>query len=113
MAVMLEPMPGGGRVDLHPADRVDRDVRRVHHGISAGSMGVAYFAVCHRPYSELPPRLKEGDFGRCPFYIPHAGIVSRASGMHDAAKTAITARLRRIEGQVGGLLRMVDEDRYC
>ena len=23
------------------------------------------------------------------------------------------ARLRRIEGQVGGLLRMVEEDRYC
>ena len=33
--------------------------------------------------------------------------------MHDATKTAITARLRRIEGQVGGLIRMVDEDRYC
>ena len=33
--------------------------------------------------------------------------------MHDATRTAVTARLRRIEGQVGGLLRMVDEDRYC
>jgi len=33
--------------------------------------------------------------------------------MHDATKTAVTARLRRIEGQVGGLIRMVDEDRYC
>jgi DNA-binding FrmR family transcriptional regulator len=29
------------------------------------------------------------------------------------AKTAITSRLRQIEGQVGGLIRIVDEDRYC
>jgi DNA-binding FrmR family transcriptional regulator len=33
--------------------------------------------------------------------------------MHDTTKTAVTARLKRIEGQVGGLRRMVDEDRYC
>jgi DNA-binding FrmR family transcriptional regulator len=33
--------------------------------------------------------------------------------MHDATKSAVVTRLRRIEGQVGGLLRMVDEDRYC
>jgi DNA-binding FrmR family transcriptional regulator len=33
--------------------------------------------------------------------------------MHDATKTEITRRLRRIEGQVGGLLRMVEDDRYC
>lgn len=33
--------------------------------------------------------------------------------MHDAAKVAVAARLKRIEGQVGGLLRMVQEDRYC
>ena len=28
-------------------------------------------------------------------------------------KAALQARLRRIEGQVRGLQRMVDEDRYC
>lgn len=33
--------------------------------------------------------------------------------MHDATRAAVTSRLKRIEGQVGGLLRMVDEDRYC
>ena len=33
--------------------------------------------------------------------------------MHDATRKSISARLRRIEGQVGGLLRMVEEDRYC
>jgi DNA-binding FrmR family transcriptional regulator len=33
--------------------------------------------------------------------------------MHQATKTEVTKRLRRIEGQVGGLLRMVEYDRYC
>jgi len=33
--------------------------------------------------------------------------------MHEAAKSGVISRLRRIEGQVGGLIRMVDEDRYC
>ena len=33
--------------------------------------------------------------------------------MHEAAKAGVITRLKRIEGQVGGLIRMVDEDRYC
>ena len=33
--------------------------------------------------------------------------------MHDATKTGVLTRLRRIEGQVGGLIRMIDNDRYC
>jgi DNA-binding FrmR family transcriptional regulator len=33
--------------------------------------------------------------------------------MHDTTKSEVTRRLRRIEGQVGGLLRMVENDRYC
>lgn len=33
--------------------------------------------------------------------------------MHRAAKSDVEKRLKRIEGQVGGLLRMVQEDRYC
>jgi DNA-binding FrmR family transcriptional regulator len=33
--------------------------------------------------------------------------------MHDATKRAVAARLKRIEGQVGGVLRMVEDDRYC
>lgn len=32
---------------------------------------------------------------------------------YTADKAAIQKRLRRIEGQVRGLQRMVDEDRYC
>jgi CsoR family transcriptional regulator, copper-sensing transcriptional repressor len=33
--------------------------------------------------------------------------------MHDATKTAVAARLKRIEGQVGGVLRMIEDERYC
>ena len=33
--------------------------------------------------------------------------------MHKATKSDVGKRLRRIEGQVGGLLRMVENDRYC
>jgi CsoR family transcriptional regulator, copper-sensing transcriptional repressor len=32
---------------------------------------------------------------------------------YSASKEQLRARLRRIEGQVGGIQRMVDEDRYC
>ena len=33
--------------------------------------------------------------------------------MNETTRKAVAARLKRIEGQVGGLLRMVEEDRYC
>jgi len=33
--------------------------------------------------------------------------------MHDATKRSVAVRLRRIEGQVRGVLRMVEDDRYC
>lgn len=33
--------------------------------------------------------------------------------MQEATKKACGSRLRRIEGQVRGLLKMIDDDRYC
>lgn len=33
--------------------------------------------------------------------------------MNGTAKKTVLTRLKRIEGQVGGLHRMVEEDRYC
>jgi DNA-binding FrmR family transcriptional regulator len=33
--------------------------------------------------------------------------------MQKEAKTSVIKRLQRIEGQVRGLVRMVEEDRYC
>jgi DNA-binding FrmR family transcriptional regulator len=35
------------------------------------------------------------------------------TSMQSKAKTSCLKRLNRIEGQVRGLVRMVDEDRYC
>ena len=37
----------------------------------------------------------------------------KAHGVDPAIKTRNLARLRRIEGQVRGLHKMVEEDRYC
>jgi DNA-binding FrmR family transcriptional regulator len=33
--------------------------------------------------------------------------------MHESTRKAVTTRLKRIEGQVRGLLRMIENDRYC
>jgi CsoR family transcriptional regulator, copper-sensing transcriptional repressor len=42
--------------------------------------------------------------------IPQVGI---RQDMTQASKTSVLKRLSRIEGQVRGLTRMVEEDRYC
>jgi len=42
-------------------------------------------------------------------YTPHG----YKSSMQTETKTAVLKRLSRIEGQVRGLSRMVEEDRYC
>ena len=41
------------------------------------------------------------------------GEPRKAVGVDEAVKARILRRLRRIEGQVRGLQRMVDEERYC
>lgn len=33
--------------------------------------------------------------------------------MNEPSKRSVLARMRRIEGQVRGVSRMIDEDRYC
>jgi DNA-binding FrmR family transcriptional regulator len=45
-------------------------------------------------------------------HIPIGGIVDEMRG-YAKNKKAIQSRLRRIEGQVRGIEKMVDEDRYC
>jgi CsoR family transcriptional regulator, copper-sensing transcriptional repressor len=42
-----------------------------------------------------------------------AAVGRKAAGVDPAIKAANLARLRRIEGQVRGLARMVEADRYC
>lgn len=41
--------------------------------------------------------------------MPHAG----KSGHDAASKAKVVNRLRRIEGQIAGLARMVEDERYC
>lgn len=43
-------------------------------------------------------------------HIPAGGI---SQGMDEKTKLSTLKRLNRIEGQVRGLSRMVEEDRYC
>jgi DNA-binding FrmR family transcriptional regulator len=43
-------------------------------------------------------------------YIPYGGIVQ---AMDEKLKKSQLARLSRIEGQVRGVARMIEEDRYC
>ncbi|MBA3643841.1 MAG: metal-sensitive transcriptional regulator [Chloroflexia bacterium] len=45
--------------------------------------------------------------------LASVGSAARRSTSYAADKTKILARLRRIEGQVRGVQRMVDEDQYC
>ena len=47
----------------------------------------------------------------CSCEIPQEG--RKAAGVDAGIKTANLKRLRRIEGQIRGLQRMVEEDRYC
>ncbi len=42
-----------------------------------------------------------------------AGPGGKAHGVDEAIRDRTLARLRRIEGQVRGLQRMVEEERYC
>jgi DNA-binding FrmR family transcriptional regulator len=46
------------------------------------------------------------------YHVPLGGKVARMTG-YVKDKQQIEARLSRIEGQVRGLRKMVDEDRYC
>ncbi len=49
----------------------------------------------------------------CGCALPPAGGDRRATGVDPEIKAANIKRLRRIEGQVRGLQKMVEEDRYC
>jgi DNA-binding FrmR family transcriptional regulator len=47
-------------------------------------------------------------------HVPDAGPAAKRPSEHSHARhTGQLERLRRIEGQVGGLVRMVEQERYC
>jgi DNA-binding FrmR family transcriptional regulator len=116
-------MLGSRPVHLHATHRIDRKAGGVRRPIVsvivllviARLLGVGHGVThCLCAQSALVD-----DMAGSPAYIPLQGMVSRAAWpaevtqMHNATKTAVLTRLKRIEGQVGGLRRMVEEDRYC
>ena len=63
----------------------------------------------HRPDSTSTATIACG----CGVDEAHAGEGRKAVAVDPDAKARNLTRLRRIEGQVRGLQRMVEEDRYC
>lgn len=70
--------------------------KRTSTQTESGTAGLNVVASCGCASPEVPP-----DNGK------------RAVAVDPEAKTANLRRLRRLEGQVRGLQRMVEEDRYC
>jgi CsoR family transcriptional regulator, copper-sensing transcriptional repressor len=90
-AVIAEVMRRLRRIDVHAADRIGRDAR----------------VMVVRAVAVLMIRVVQGE----PLEIYTLwGYIER---MQANAKTSVTKRLKRIEGQVRGLVRMVEDDRYC
>jgi len=85
--MMLRVMLGGVRVDRHTADRVDG-------------------AACRHFVMMVMVRSHNYNLAS---YTPRGYIAAMAKGN----KTAMLRRLNRIEGQIRGLARMVENDRYC
>jgi CsoR family transcriptional regulator, copper-sensing transcriptional repressor len=54
----------------------------------------------------------KGIFGQREANLQEAAMATQARG-YTATKKELLARLSRIEGQVRGVARMVEEDRYC
>jgi DNA-binding FrmR family transcriptional regulator len=96
-------------IDFHAADRIG-DVRamRVRYMV-VRAMAVRTIAVCALP---LPVSRMIQDRSSCVSLETYTreGYIG---AMQANAKTSVTKRLKRIEGQVRGLARMVEDDRYC
>jgi len=61
------------------------------------------------------PRSKESESSKaaCGCGCGDAGPNRKAAGVDPEIKEANLKHLRRIEGQVRGVIRMIEEDRYC
>jgi len=85
VAAVIGAVPGGMRIDRHAADRIDDA------------------ALCGRLVVML------GVHAHLAFNTPRGYIAA----MKKDSKASTLKRLNRIEGQVRGLARMVEADRYC
>jgi DNA-binding FrmR family transcriptional regulator len=57
--------------------------------------------------------MAQGELAACACGASGEGGERRAVAVDPAIKTGVLNRLRRIEGQVRGLQKMLDEERYC
>src|SRR5690349_19902292 len=99
---MLGPVLGLVRIDLHAADRID--------GRTAGMLVVATVTMAR--VGRLAPRAilyQPGVYVGVDIYTPGEYMALTKTENRDAC----LRRLNRIEGQVRGVSRMVEEDRYC
>ena len=95
---MLVAMLRAGGVHLHAA-----------HWIDGGALVVLMVAGANA-HAASPSRHLSHTV-RSPPYVPHQGRVQVHAG--EARRRSARKRLSRIEGQVRGIARMIDEDRYC
>jgi DNA-binding FrmR family transcriptional regulator len=90
------------RIDAHAADRIDDTIGHWRGGVIASGVGMRVMIHATAQY---------------PLRRQHALAVDTPRGyiaaMRQEAKSSCLKRLRRIEGQVRGLARMVEADRYC
>ena len=65
----------------------------------------------------MAAKLKGRKAAACACGLEHEAVTGtgarKAHGVDAATKTANLRRLKRIEGQVRGIQRMIEEDRYC
>jgi CsoR family transcriptional regulator, copper-sensing transcriptional repressor len=69
-------------------------------------------------YVEGLPKANSGRIDSSAFWGNHAVDTYTPQGyythmLNEKQKEQVSNRLRRIEGQVGGIARMIEEDRYC
>jgi DNA-binding FrmR family transcriptional regulator len=119
---MFEPVARRRGDDFHAANGIDRDLMRGRGDIVIPTEVMPGFgmpvtrsrAVIRHPYrsrafavtKQVTGPIAHGIY---PTWVWYQG----PSPVNDATRRAVVTRLRRIEGQVGGLIRMVDNDRYC
>jgi DNA-binding FrmR family transcriptional regulator len=108
-AVIVEAMPGGLRIDAHATDGIARDLVGIKLGgvgavVAMAGMASVPSSVSMRVCGFTHPALQPLEVYTLGGYI---------ESMRKDIKSSVQKRLGRIEGQVRGLSRMVDEDRYC
>ena len=107
-----EAVLAGCRIDAHSADRIANAGRGRPALDLHGRDRCGFLRRIRGPFAAPSGRRIHGGF------IIYSSLESYTQGgyivvMRNEIKASCQKRLRRIEGQVRGLSRMVEEDRYC